>query len=69
LLDVGTHLCQPNSGKRERKIAGTQRKELLMFTRIVNIEAKQGKAKELCQTIEDKVLPTMRKLHGFKDEV
>lgn len=40
-----------------------------MFTRIVEIEAKQGKAKELCQTVEDKVLPMMRKLQGFKDEI
>ena len=40
-----------------------------MFTRIVQCTCKPGKAKELCQTIEQKVLPTMRKLQGFKDEV
>ncbi|MGA2962239.1 MAG: antibiotic biosynthesis monooxygenase [Candidatus Korobacteraceae bacterium] len=40
-----------------------------MFTRIVELEAKQGKAKELCQTIDEKVLPIMRKTQGFKDEV
>ena len=40
-----------------------------MFTRIVDCTCKPGKAKDLCQTIEEKVLPTMRKLQGFKDEV
>jgi heme-degrading monooxygenase HmoA len=40
-----------------------------MFTRIVECTCKPGKAKELCQTVEDSVLPTMRKLQGFKDEV
>ena len=40
-----------------------------MFTRIVEIESKPGKAKELCQMVEDKVVPIMRKLQGFKDEI
>ncbi len=40
-----------------------------MYTRVVEVTSKPGKARELCQTIEDKVLPIMRKLHGFKDEV
>ncbi len=40
-----------------------------MFTRIVDCTCKPGKAKDLCQTIEGKVLPTMRKLQGFKDEI
>jgi heme-degrading monooxygenase HmoA len=40
-----------------------------MYTRIVECTCKPGKAKELCQTIEEKALPIMRKLQGFKDEV
>ncbi|MGD0973584.1 MAG: antibiotic biosynthesis monooxygenase [Candidatus Korobacteraceae bacterium] len=40
-----------------------------MFTRVVECTCKPGKAKELCQTVEDKVLPIMRKLQGFKDEI
>ncbi len=40
-----------------------------MFTRIVEVSCKPGKARELCQTIEDKVLPMMKKLQGFKDEI
>jgi heme-degrading monooxygenase HmoA len=40
-----------------------------MFTRVVDCTSKPGKAKELCQTVEDKVLPTLRKLQGFKDEI
>ncbi len=40
-----------------------------MYTRIVEVTSKVGKAKELCQTVEEKVLPMLRKLQGFKDEI
>ena len=39
-----------------------------MFTRVVEITSKSGKARELCNTIDDKVLPILRKQAGFVDE-
>lgn len=40
-----------------------------MFTRVVETTSKQGKARELCHTIDDKVLPILRKQNGFVDEL
>jgi quinol monooxygenase YgiN len=40
-----------------------------MFTRIVEITAKQGKTKELADTIRGKVLPILKKQPGFVDEI
>jgi heme-degrading monooxygenase HmoA len=39
-----------------------------MFTRIVEVTAKSGKARELSITINDKVLPILKKQAGFVDE-
>ncbi len=39
-----------------------------MFTRVVEITSKSGKARELCNTIDDKVLPILRRQGGFVDE-
>jgi heme-degrading monooxygenase HmoA len=39
-----------------------------MFTRVVEITCKSGKARELCNTIDDKVLPILRRQAGFVDE-
>lgn len=39
-----------------------------MYTRVVEITSKQGKARELCQAIDDKVLPILKKRRGFVDE-
>jgi quinol monooxygenase YgiN len=39
-----------------------------MFTRIVELTAKSGKARELSNTINDKVLPILKKQAGFVDE-
>jgi quinol monooxygenase YgiN len=39
-----------------------------MFTRIVEINAKSGKVNELANTINDKVLPILKKQAGFVDE-
>jgi heme-degrading monooxygenase HmoA len=39
-----------------------------MFTRIVEVTAKSGKTKELTTTINDKVLPILKKQAGFVDE-
>jgi heme-degrading monooxygenase HmoA len=40
-----------------------------MFTRIVEITTKTGKARELTRTINDKVLSLLRTQSGFVDEV
>jgi quinol monooxygenase YgiN len=39
-----------------------------MFTRVVEINAKSGKANELANTIHEKVLPILKKQQGFVDE-
>jgi heme-degrading monooxygenase HmoA len=40
-----------------------------MFTRVVEIRAKAGKRDELCRTSAEKILPVLRKLQGFQDEM
>ena len=39
-----------------------------MFTRVVELTSKSGKSKELSNTINDKVLPILKKQKGFVDE-
>jgi heme-degrading monooxygenase HmoA len=39
-----------------------------MFTRVVELTSKSGKAKELSNTINEKVLPILKKQTGFVDE-
>jgi heme-degrading monooxygenase HmoA len=39
-----------------------------MFTRIVELTTKPGKNKQLSDTVNDKVLPILRKQKGFVDE-
>src|SRR6266702_541148 len=39
-----------------------------MFTRIVEVNTKPGKTKQLSDTINDKVLPILRNQKGFVDE-
>lgn len=39
-----------------------------MFTRIVEITAKSGKSRDLATTIQEKVLPILKKQNGFVDE-
>lgn len=39
-----------------------------MYTRVVEITSKTGKARQLCSTIDDKVLPILQKQAGFVDE-
>jgi heme-degrading monooxygenase HmoA len=39
-----------------------------MFTRTVEVTTKPGKAKDLSNTINDKVLPILKKQTGFVDE-
>ena len=40
-----------------------------MFTRVVEVTTKSGKAREVCSTIRDKVLPILRNQNGFVDEL
>jgi heme-degrading monooxygenase HmoA len=39
-----------------------------MFTRVVELTSKSGKTRELCNTIDEKVLPILKKQAGFVDE-
>jgi quinol monooxygenase YgiN len=40
-----------------------------MFTRVVELTSKSGKAKELSNTLNEKVVPILKKQTGFVDEV
>ena len=40
-----------------------------MFTRVVHIHTKTGKSRELSTTLNEKVLPLLRKQTGFVDEI
>lgn len=40
-----------------------------MFTRVVEIRTKPGKAKELCSTIHERVLNMLKAQPGFVDEI
>ena len=40
-----------------------------MFTRLVEIKAQRGKADEVVNLIQDKVLPILRQQNGFVDEI
>ena len=39
-----------------------------MYTRVVEITSKSGKARELCNMIEEKIVPVLKKQAGFVDE-
>ena len=40
-----------------------------MFTRVVEVNTKNGKAKDVCKTIQEKILPILKSQNGFVDEV
>jgi len=40
-----------------------------MFTRVVHVQTKTGKARELSNTLNEKVVPLLRKQTGFVDEI
>ena len=40
-----------------------------MFTRVVELKTKSGKSKELTNTINEKVVPILKKQRGFLDEI
>jgi quinol monooxygenase YgiN len=40
-----------------------------MFTRVVEGNCKPGKANDFCSTVNEKVLPILRKQQGFQDEI
>jgi len=46
-----------------------ERKKRIMFTRVVELVSKQGKARELSSTINDKIVPILKKQAGFVDEI
>ncbi len=39
-----------------------------MFTRVVQVTTKSGKAREVCNTIRDTALPLLKNQNGFVDE-
>jgi len=39
-----------------------------MYTRVVELTSKSGKARELCDTIDEKVVSILKKHAGFVDE-
>ena len=39
-----------------------------MYTRVVEITSKSGKVRELCNIIEEKIVPILKKQIGFVDE-
>ena len=39
-----------------------------MYTRVVELTSKSGKARELCDIIDEKVVPILKKQTGFVDE-
>jgi quinol monooxygenase YgiN len=47
----------------------SQRKELTMFTRVVELTSKPGKSKELSNAINGSALPILQKQGGFVDEI
>jgi len=46
-----------------------RKKEVTVFARIVTMRLKPNTASEFSQTIEKKILPMLRKLKGFRDEI
>jgi len=40
-----------------------------MFVRVVEVKTKPGKAKEVCSTLHEKILSTLKAQAGFVDEV
>ena len=40
-----------------------------MYTRVVVIISKLGKARELCNAIEQRIVPILKKQTGFVDEM
>ena len=40
-----------------------------MFTRVVHIHTKTGKARDLSTTLNEKVIPLLKKQPGFVDEI
>ncbi len=40
-----------------------------MFTRLVDVRTKSGKARDFSTTLNDKVLPLLKKQTGFLDEI
>ncbi len=40
-----------------------------MFTRVVELTGKHGKRNELCTTLDEKVLPLLKKQQGFQDQI
>jgi heme-degrading monooxygenase HmoA len=40
-----------------------------MFSRVVAVNAKEGKARQLAKTIRERIMPILRRQPGFVDEI
>src|SRR2546425_12578616 len=47
----------------------TNERSTCMFTRVVELTSKPGKSRDLSNTINDKVVPILKKQAGFVDEI
>jgi heme-degrading monooxygenase HmoA len=75
-LDDGRTLLAFHAGKHARRagcatflsLAYPRKERFPMYTRVVEFNTKPGKARELCDTINDKAVPILKKQDGFMDE-
>jgi quinol monooxygenase YgiN len=49
-------------------ILAKRKERISMFTRMVEVYSESGKARELCNTIDERALPILKKQAGFVDE-
>src|SRR6266566_4647023 len=56
------------SSRQRRFLSPSTTKGAHMFTRVVELISESGKAKELANTINEKVVPILKKQRGFVDE-
>jgi heme-degrading monooxygenase HmoA len=56
------------TGERAPSLKNKRKRSVAMFTRTVEVTPKSGKARELTNTINEKVLPILKKQPGFSDE-
>jgi heme-degrading monooxygenase HmoA len=58
-----------STGSSSALVQNKHKRSLPMFTRTVEVTTKSGKGRELANTINDKVLPILKKQSGFVDEI
>src|SRR5690242_10859801 len=61
-------MAAAHSARRSFHSSHQPKGALPMYTRVVELNSKSGKARDLCNTIDDKVLPILKRQAGFVDE-